>query len=204
MKTSFLFLVLSSAAIVNPIIAWISRGNVSNRQTSSHSALTMEIAPFKKPRRQNAPGNLYIDESCIDCDVCRWMCPSVYARKGIKSAVIKQPIDEDEKLQAYAAMIACPVGSIRTTLSDSLVKQALDIFPSEIDPENIPGVMHLGYHSVASYGATPYLVVRAKKDGNLMIDTPRYNARLADAIAKEGELKYIILTHKDDVADHEK
>ena len=37
----------------------------------------MEIAPFKKSRKQNAPGNLYVDESCIDCDVCRWMSPNV-------------------------------------------------------------------------------------------------------------------------------
>lgn len=36
-------------------------------------SLTMEIAPFKKPRRQNAPGNLFVDESCIDCDVCRYV-----------------------------------------------------------------------------------------------------------------------------------
>jgi len=31
----------------------------------------MEIAPYKKPRTQNAPGNLYVDESCIDCK--HWM-----------------------------------------------------------------------------------------------------------------------------------
>ncbi len=62
--------------------------------------------------------------------------------------------------------------------------------------------MHLGYHSVESYGATPYFVKRP--NGNLMIDSPRYNARLASAIEKEGGIQYIILTHKDDVADHEK
>ena len=35
-------------------------------------------------------------------DVCRWMCPTVYGRKGIKSAVVAQPKSEAEKLQAYA------------------------------------------------------------------------------------------------------
>ena len=40
--------------------------------------------------------------------------------------------------------------------------------------------------------------------GNVMIDTPRFNERLAQAIEREGRLKYIILTHKDDVADHER
>ncbi len=92
----------------------------------------MEIAPYKKPRSQNVPGNLFVDESCIDCDTCRWMCPSVYGRKGIKAAVINQPSSKDDKLNAYAAMIACPVGAIRTAVSDPVVKQALDIFPSEV------------------------------------------------------------------------
>lgn len=66
----------------------------------------------------------------------------------------------------------------------------------------IPGVYHLGYHSVQSYGATPYFIKR--KDGNIMIDSPRFNSHLADTIEEEGGLKYIILTHKDDVADHKK
>lgn len=96
------------------------------------SNVFMEVAPYKKARRQNIDGNLYVDESCIDCDVCRWMCPNVYARKGIKSAVIKQPINDDEKLQAYAAMVACPVGSIRVSIPDPLTKQAIDVFPSEV------------------------------------------------------------------------
>ena len=62
--------------------------------------------------------------------------------------------------------------------------------------------MHLGYHSVDSYGATPYLIIR--NNGNIMIDVPRFNERLAKKIEQLGPLKHIILTHKDDVADHEK
>lgn len=37
-----------------------------------------------------------------------------------------------------------------------------------------------------------------------MIDCPRYNSRLADSIAQEGGIDTIILTHKDDVCDHQK
>lgn len=103
-------------------------------KTTRKSLLRMEIPPYKKPRRQNVPGNLYVDESCIDCDVCRWMCPSVYGRKGVKSAVLKQPISTEDKLHAYAAMIACPVGSIRTVVADPVVKDALNSFPAEVRP----------------------------------------------------------------------
>jgi len=165
--------------------------------------MSMQMAPFKKPRSANVQGNLYVDESCIDCDVCRWMCPATFHRKGVKSAVKVQPETESERLQAYAAMVACPVGSIRTRVNDAVAKKAGDLFPAEIDHESIPGVMHLGFHSSESYGATPYLV-RREIGGNIMIDTPRFNERLAQAIEAEGPLLYIILTHKDDVADHDK
>ena len=168
-----------------------------------HGVESMAL-PSKETRAQNVAGNLFVDESCIDCDVCRWMCPNVFSRKGIKSAVTQQPLTDDDKLSAYAAMVACPVGSIRTHQPDPLVKDAIDLFPAEIDPINIPGVMHLGFHSKDSYGATPYFIKRSEKLGNIMIDTPRFNTKLADNIELEGGLKYIILTHKDDVVDHDK
>jgi len=165
--------------------------------------LNMELAPFKKPRVHNAPGNLFVDESCIDCDVCRWMCPSVYSRKGVKSIVHTQPMEESERLSAYAAMVACPVGAIRMRSPDSLAKVATELFPAEIDSDNIPGVHHLGYHTSASFGATPYFV-KLQSGRNIMIDTPRYNTKLASSIEAEGGISFLILTHRDDVADHNK
>ena len=132
------------------------------------------------------------------------MCPQVYSRSGIKSAVTKQPFGEQEKISAYLAMIACPTGSIRLKSPDPLVKDALSAFPVEIDGDNIPGVLHMGFHSVSSYGATPYMVLR--DDGkNIVIDSPRYNAKLAETIEKEcGGMEYMVLTHRDDVQDHDK
>jgi ferredoxin len=50
-------------------------------------------------RTANAAGNLFVDESCIDCDTCRWMCPSVYRKDGFKSAVYKQPVSDPEKVR---------------------------------------------------------------------------------------------------------
>lgn len=160
------------------------------------------VPPFKKPRVANAPGNLFVDESCIDCDVCRWMCPTTFGRKGVKSIVTEQPEDDESKLRAYAAMISCPVGSIRLHEPDPLVKDAIMLLPAPIDPVRLPGVMHIGYHSSQSYGATPYMVVR--DEGNIMIDCPRFNERLAKEIEQLGPLAYIILSHKDDVHDHDR
>ena len=36
-------------------------------------------------------------------------------------------------------------------------------------------VMHLGFHSALSFGATPYFIRRP--GGNIMIDSPRFNAK---------------------------
>lgn len=37
-----------------------------------------------------------------------------------------------EKLQAYAASLACPVGAIRLKSPDPLMKKVLEIFPAEV------------------------------------------------------------------------
>ena len=37
-----------------------------------------------------------------------------------------------------------------------------------------------------------------------MIDTPRFNERLAKSIERLGDLKFIIITHQDDIGDHDK
>ena len=140
------------------------------------------------------------------------MCPSTFGRKGIKSAVMIQPTTETEKLLAYAAAVACPTGSIRTRIPDPLMKKALTVFPAPIDPVNLPGVMHMGYHSVPSYGATSYLITRSVTDAqgqvrpaNILIDVPRFNSRLAKVVEEEfGGIDKIIITHRDNVHDLDK
>ena len=37
-----------------------------------------------------------------------------------------------------------------------------------------------------------------------MIDTPRFSSRLADSLEAEGGVEYLVLTHRDDVHDHER
>lgn len=129
-------------------------------------------------------------------------------------------------LGALSAMVACPVGSIRTRTPDPLVVDAAEVFPlavgislilildvfrpvlmvpnfHQVDGESLPGIYHLGFHAASSYGATSYFVEMA--DGaRIMVDTPRFNERLAKAIDSRGGLDYIALTHIDDVGDHER
>lgn len=61
------------------------------------------------------------------------------------------------------------------------------------------GVYNCGFTSPKSYGATSYFV--RHKDGNWMTDSPRFNDHLVEAFKAWGGLRYIFLTHRDDVAD---
>ena len=61
----------------------------------------------------NAPGNLYVDNGCIDCDACQWLAPDVFGRSGFKAHVKRQPASDDEWAAAGRALAACPTFAIR-------------------------------------------------------------------------------------------
>ena len=53
-------------------------------------------------------GSFFVDSACIDCDACRWICPSVFGREANQSAVLKQPQSEEDRVLASQALLACP------------------------------------------------------------------------------------------------
>ncbi|CAI5526451.1 unnamed protein product [Closterium sp. Naga37s-1] len=158
------------------------------------------VGGAKAPRGENVAGDFYVDHTCINCDVCRWMAPEVFAKVGSQSAVFAQPGDEATALKALQALLSCPTASIHSRDSLSLVPRARDAFPLPIDASALPGVFHCGYHSRKSFGAASYFIQRAA--GNVMVDCPRYSEHLAETLARMGGVRYIVLTHRDDVADH--
>ncbi|XVF83750.1 hypothetical protein PTKIN_Ptkin16aG0517500 [Pterospermum kingtungense] len=154
----------------------------------------------RQRRPQNVDGDFFVDHTCIDCDTCRWMAPQVFTRVGEMSAVYKQPTSNKDRLEALQALLSCPTSSIHTEVPPPDILEAQKTFPIPIDENKLPGVYHCGYHSEKSYGATPYLIVHP--EGNILIDSPKFTERLASQIEKLGGVRYIFLTHKDDVADH--
>ena len=64
---------------------------------------------------ENVPGSFYVDNTCIDCDICRGSAPQFFTRwdEGGYSIVHAQPMTEEEIAQAIAAMEECPTESIR-------------------------------------------------------------------------------------------
>ena len=150
------------------------------------------MAKAARRRPGNAPGPWFVDDTCIDCDACRQLAPTVFADLDGQSAVRRQPASTDEVRGAARALLACPTGSIGT--SDALPDPAT-LYPLELDD----GVFYCGYNARASFGANAFFARRA--DGNVMVDAPRFVKRLRRALEEAGGVADILLTHRDDVAD---
>ena len=71
------------------------------------------MADVESKFEDNTPGKFYVDEECIDCDLCREISPTMFHRNddGGYSFVAKQPEGEEEQL-AIEAMEGCPVEAI--------------------------------------------------------------------------------------------
>ena len=144
----------------------------------------------------NVQGNFFVDATCINCDTCRQLAPDSFQEVGEYSAVTIQPESDERLHQAYQALLACPVGSIGTERSDKTrLQQAMSSFPILLDG----GVFYCGFNSEKSFGANSYFIRHS--EGNWLVDSPRYIKHLVDAIERMGGLRYIFLTHEDDVAD---
>lgn len=155
------------------------------------------MAHLTARRPQNVEGDLYVDSSCIDCDTCRCMAPDSFTREDGQSAICHQPATAEERLAALQALLACPTASIGTVESPKDIKAAQASFPIAI-AEN---VYHCGYHSEKSYGAASYFIQRP--EGNVLVDSPRFAAPLVKQLEALGGVRYLYLTHQDDVADHQ-
>jgi glyoxylase-like metal-dependent hydrolase (beta-lactamase superfamily II)/ferredoxin len=156
------------------------------------------MARLNQRRSENTSGDFYVDSTCIDCDTCRWMAPDIFHSAGEQSAVYSQPRTEAERLRAMQALLACPTASIGTVEKPKDIKVAQQSLPLLV----ADNVYHCGYHAESSFGAASYLIQRA--EGNILIDSPRFAAPLVKRLEEMGGVRYLYLTHRDDVADHQK
>ena len=156
------------------------------------------MAHLSQRRSENISGDFYVDSTCINCDTCRWMTPEVFYEAGDQSAVHHQPANETERLRAMQALLACPTASIGTVEKPKDIKTAQESFPIPVS-EN---VYHCGYHAENSFGAASYLIQRP--EGNILVDSPRFAPPLVKRLEAMGGIRYLYLTHRDDVADHKK
>ena len=146
---------------------------------------------------ENVPGSFFVDDTCIDCDLCRQIAPSVFKENWDHSFVAHQPESPVETHRAAMALVACPTASIGTR-DKTNSRAAATAYPELIDED----VYFCGYASRNSYGASSYFIRRP--EGNVLIDSPRFALPLVRQIEQMGGISRMFFSHRDDVADHEK
>jgi glyoxylase-like metal-dependent hydrolase (beta-lactamase superfamily II)/ferredoxin len=145
---------------------------------------------------ENVAGPFFVDESCIDCAVCRHLAPAVFARTDRElSFVSRQPASDEERTRALMALVACPTSSIGT---EPKIDAAAGVagFPEPV----ADGVYSCGFTAESSFGAWSYLIARPA--GNVLVDSPRAAEPLLKRLEDMGGVRTMFLTHRDDVADH--
>jgi glyoxylase-like metal-dependent hydrolase (beta-lactamase superfamily II) len=140
----------------------------------------------------NAPGDWFIDTSCIDCAAAREVAPGLIVAGGGQSVFARQPSTDEELRMAWRARLLCPTASIHAKTKKAAPP---DLFPQELTP----GIYRLGYNARGSFGAHSYLIRRPA--GNVMVDSPRWTNALVAKLEAWGGVSDILLSHRDDVAD---
>ena len=157
------------------------------------------MANLQQRLPENVSGDFFVDSTCIDCDTCSQLAPSIFRDHGEQCSVYRQPENNQEIRLALMALVACPTGSIGTTEKHD-AHIGIDAFPSLVS-EN---VYFCGFTSEASFGGWSYLIVRPESEGgNVLVDSPRFASQLVRRIETMGGVKSMLLTHQDDVADHQ-
>lgn len=156
------------------------------------------MASLQQRLPQNVPGDFFVDSTCIDCDTCSQLAPQIFRDHGDQCSVYQQPQTATETELAMMALVACPTGSIGATERHD-AHLGIDAFPFLLDDN----VYFCGFTSESSFGAWSYLITRpASEGGNVLIDSPRFASQLVKRIDAMGGVSQMLLTHKDDVADH--
>jgi len=152
------------------------------------------MADPKRKVPENIEGEFFVDQTCIDCDTCRQLAPEVFAESTQYSYVHAQPQDADQRRAAIRALLACPVGSIGTVHHVD-AKSVMPDFPIPVEGP----IYYCGFNSPKSYGGSSYFI--RHPDGNWLVDSPRFVGHLARRFEEMGGIRYIFLTHRDDVAE---
>lgn len=72
------------------------------------------MADIEDKNPENVEGKFYVDEQCIDCDLCRETAPDNFEREEDEgySYVYKQPANDEELELCMEALEGCPVEAI--------------------------------------------------------------------------------------------
>ncbi len=143
---------------------------------------------------ENIPGDFFVDSTCIDCDACRQIAPTVFWQAAETSYVGHQPQTPEDRRAALQALLSCPTVSIGCQGDDD-IKAVMADFPLLIEDS----VYYCGFNSPKSFGGNSYFLRHPA--GNWLIDSPKFIRPIVRRLEELGGVDFIFLTHRDDVAD---
>jgi len=152
------------------------------------------MADRNKRLPENVEGDLFVDSTCINCHNCSRMAPATFKDVGIYHVVYAQPTTEAEKLTALRALVCCPTGAIGTQEKASL-KEIMQDFPLPIAED----LYYCGFNSPKSAGAASYFL--RHPGGNWLICTPKFIPQLVSKFEAMGGVKFLFMSHRDDVGE---
>jgi len=84
------------------------------RNQFANSIHQINMADVANKYSDNVEGKFFVDDQCIDCDLCRETAPANFKRNddGGHSYVFKQPETPEEEALSQEAMDGCPVEAI--------------------------------------------------------------------------------------------
>ena len=62
------------------------------------------MATAQRSFAENAPGSFFVDDTCIDCDLCRQIAPSTFVECDDHAIVQRQPESTQDVLRAAMAL----------------------------------------------------------------------------------------------------
>ena len=140
------------------------------------------MADLKKKVAENTPGEFFVDSTCINCDTCRQLAPSVFEDAG-ETSFVQNPAPIPRRVRdAIRALLACPTGSIGTLHPTFL--RGHGGFPLSIEED----VFYCGFNSPKSFGGNSYFI--RHPEGNWLVDSPKYLPHLVRTFEKAGGFEY--------------
>lgn len=152
------------------------------------------MADPKKILEGNVPGDFFVDSSCQNFDICRQIAADTFGFWQDYAVVVRQPETAAEERRAIWALLSCPKGSIGKREKAS-IGDAFNDFPLPIEDK----VFYCGFNSAKSAGANSYFIQH--EDGNWLVAAPKFQEQLVTKYDTMGGVRYIFLSHRDDVGE---
>ena len=157
----------------------------------------MARPPSRGSRRHRRNGNA----RCMRCSAARRAASDIQAsRQGLTRSARGPPSKKLTPANCLFSLVLWRRFSIHVqpkSLDKHELQRATEAFPLSI--EGCSDCYHCGFHAESSYGAASYFIKRAN-GGNVLMDSPRWSPTLAKRMRALGGVKYLVLSHQDDVA----